>query len=154
MLSALSDVFVAIFQLLVDMTVWLGDLVARPVRFLFSRHYRAATRQNWHLHPVRAWFQFIGGSVVLILFAAMISLWAFLLVAAAQEPTPGEEKEIKDLKGRIIEKIRRHRKEKPKASNHAMERTATRRALVLGMSGTLPFHATLALGGRRSSYSR
>ena len=154
MLSALGDVFVAIFQMLVDVTVWLSNLVARPVRFLFSRHYRAAMRQNWLLHPVRGWFEFIGGSVVLILFVAMVSLWAFLFVVAAQDPTPGEEKEINDLKGRIIDKIRRHRKEKPKASNQAMERTATRCAFSFCVPTSCSLRPMLAFGGRRSSFSR
>jgi len=39
-------------------------------------------------------------------------------------------------------------------SNHAMERTATRRAFTLEMSKSLSPRATLALGGRRSSLSR
>src|SRR5882724_6003049 len=39
-------------------------------------------------------------------------------------------------------------------SNHAMERTATRRAFTLEMSKSLSLRAALALGGRRSSCSR
>jgi hypothetical protein len=39
-------------------------------------------------------------------------------------------------------------------SNHAMERTATRRALTFSLTSVPSFRATLALGGRRSSYSR
>ena len=42
----------------------------------------------------------------------------------------------------------------PKRSNHAMERTATRRAFASSVTRTFPLRATLALGGRRSSYSR
>ena len=42
----------------------------------------------------------------------------------------------------------------PQASNHAMERTATRCAFALGVAWTLSLRATLAPGGRRSSCSR
>jgi hypothetical protein len=117
MLSALGDLLVTIFQVLVDFTLWLGDLVTRPVRFIFSRQYRDEIRQNWSLHPVRGWLEFVGGSLVLILFVAMVSFWAFLFAVGGKEATPAEQKETKQLKERIIEKIRRHQKEKPKASN-------------------------------------
>jgi hypothetical protein len=43
---------------------------------------------------------------------------------------------------------------KPKRPNHAMERTATRRAFTFSMIKPLSLRTTLALGGRRSSYSR
>ena len=42
----------------------------------------------------------------------------------------------------------------PRASNQAMERTATRRALTLRVAWTPSLPSTRARGGRRSSYSR
>lgn len=39
-------------------------------------------------------------------------------------------------------------------SNHAMERTRTRRGSTLALASTLPLQATRAFGARRSSYSR
>ena len=41
-----------------------------------------------------------------------------------------------------------------RSSNHAMERTATRRAFTSRAVRAFPLRATRALGGRRSSYSR
>jgi hypothetical protein len=43
---------------------------------------------------------------------------------------------------------------RPNRSNHAMERTSTRRPFALQMLKKSSLRATLALGGRRSSYSR
>jgi H+/gluconate symporter-like permease len=99
-----------IFQMLVDLTFALGRLASRPFRFLFSRRYREETRQRWRLHPVRAWFEFIGGSVVVLLLVAMISFWTFAFGVGAREATPSEEKRIKELKERIIEEIRHPKK--------------------------------------------
>jgi hypothetical protein len=42
----------------------------------------------------------------------------------------------------------------PQASNHAMERTGTRRAFTLALAATLSLQATRAFGARRSSCSR
>ena len=42
----------------------------------------------------------------------------------------------------------------PKRPNHAMERTATRRAFTFSVINPLSLRATLGLGGRRSSCSR
>ena len=42
----------------------------------------------------------------------------------------------------------------PQTSNHAMERTATRRAFTFSVTSAPPLRATRALGGRRSSCSR
>jgi hypothetical protein len=46
------------------------------------------------------------------------------------------------------------RPKSPNASNHAMERTATRRAFSFRVAWTLSLRVTLAPGGRRSSFSR
>jgi hypothetical protein len=40
------------------------------------------------------------------------------------------------------------------SSNQAMERTATRRVFTACVASASPLRSTLALGGRRSSYSR
>jgi hypothetical protein len=83
------------------------------------------------LHPVRAWFEFIGGGVVLLLLVAMISFWTFVFVIGAREPAPAEQKEATELKQRIIEKIRRQKKKGSNTSTQSLESTATRRVASL-----------------------
>jgi hypothetical protein len=111
MLSTLGDLVVSLIQILADVTLWLSDLATRPIRFLFSRQCRREVRQNWSLHPIRAGFEFIGGSVVLLLFVAMLSFWIFLFTVGAKEPAPGDQRKLKQ---QMIEKFRRPQKEKPK----------------------------------------
>ena len=113
MLNALADLIVTLFQMLVDVTVALGRLAFGPFRFLFSRRYRQEVRQRWSLHPVRGWFEFIGGGFVLLLFVGMISFWTFVFTIGAREPTPAEQMEATELKHRIIEKIRAKRRKAP-----------------------------------------
>jgi hypothetical protein len=120
MLNALGDLIVTIFQTLVDVTIWLARLTLRPFRFLVSPRYREEVRQRWSLHPVRGWFEFIGGSLVVFLFIAMICFWTFIFAVGAREPTPAGRKEARELKQRIIEKIRRHKREKPNTTNQSL----------------------------------
>jgi hypothetical protein len=49
---------------------------------------------------------------------------------------------------------RRVHSDSPTASNHGVERTATRCAFTFFVTKTSPLRAELALGGRRSLYSR
>lgn len=114
MLSALGDLIFGLLEALVDLTLWLGDLAARPLRFLFSPQYRQQVRRGWSSHPVRALLEFIGGSVVLVLLLGTILFWTLLVMVGATQPSPSEQKEQNQLKQRIIEKLKHPKKEEPK----------------------------------------
>jgi len=76
---------------------------------------------------------------------------ARLIVMKIQEITPELIRVRWDGQDR---RLTRSSRSPPQASNHAMERTATRRGFTSGAARTPPLAATLALGGRRSSCSR
>jgi hypothetical protein len=74
-----------------------------------------------------------------------------LIVMKIQEITPERIRVRWDGQNR---RLTRSSRKPPQAANHAMERTATRRAFGSGVARILSFQVTLALSGRRSSYSR
>jgi hypothetical protein len=64
------------------------------------------------------------------------------------------ELHVRLLSDGLVYTFRRSTLKVASASNHAMERTATRRAITFAVARMLPLRSELALGGRRSSCSR
>lgn len=105
-MSGLAEVFVAVFSFLIEVTINLVVLAWAPLRYLFSRGYRARQGERWKGRPVRRAFEVLGSSVVMFLFAGMI--WWRVTMFFAPEPPPTAMKQMEErLSRKIVEMLRR-----------------------------------------------
>jgi hypothetical protein len=88
-MSVLAEFFVAIASALIEATVWLAILAAKPLQFLFSASYRKAVRTGWAASRGRQIFDLIGGATLLALFTTALVWWTFALL---QRPSPEDRR--------------------------------------------------------------
>ena len=88
-MGALAEFFATIAYALIEATVWLAVLAAKPLQFLFSASYRKKVRAGWSDSRGRQIFDLLGGTTVLVLFAAAMVWWTFGFL---QRPSPEERR--------------------------------------------------------------
>jgi hypothetical protein len=97
-MGVLAEFFAVIAQALIELSLWLTTLAAKPIRFLFSRSYRQKLRQGWANDRVKQVLEMGGGSVILVLFFTMVVWWSFLIIAYNRDRS---DKESRDLWGKM-----------------------------------------------------
>ena len=89
---------------------------------------------------------FAGGTQIFLRYEGRIHVWKIIEILPDEFQVHESSPDISVYK--------RVNVSPPEASNHAMERTPTRRAFAFPIAATSSLRSTLALGGRRSSCSR
>ena len=106
-MSGLEEIAVTVVRFFVEVSIYLVQLVVAPLRFVFSRRYRAVVRERWQGHPRRCVGEVFGGTVALLLFVGWLSWVIFLFT---RHEAPSRYRSAEELERRLLEKVRDFRK--------------------------------------------
>jgi len=90
-MSVFAELLQAVAYAVTDIIVILTTLASKPLRFLASSSYRREARENWLHRPARHVVELLGGSLVVILFLALLGfLGAATISSMRRDPSTAE----------------------------------------------------------------
>lgn len=72
--KVLGELLGLVFQF----TVWIAEMAAAPLRYLFSSDYRRRVRKDWDGNRARCLGDLVGGTLVLLILGGLLCYWAQL----------------------------------------------------------------------------
>ena len=133
-MTALAELIPTVVHALVELSLLVGELAARPFRFVASGAYRREVRQRWRGRPWRRGWEVFGGSAALLLLVGVADFWLRVFGPWSSPPLRPPHPTFRQ---RVAEKLQARRQARehgrdaaasaasPKASNPALERTPT-----------------------------
>ena len=93
-MSALAEALVALAAGLIQLSMFVVEMAITPLRFLFSSRFRVQALQRWQGRPILRAAELVGGSAILVLFAAMLWFWVSFSTRPKRVPDPRETEEL------------------------------------------------------------
>jgi hypothetical protein len=100
-MSVLAELLQAIAYATIDLIVMLTTLASKPLRFLASSSYRCEVRENWRRRRARHVVDLLGGSIVIILFLALLVFLGAATISSMRRDPATAEAESQQLEAKF-----------------------------------------------------